>query len=62
MIPPVDQIFPVLAEDVKVTEVPAQIVVADAAVITGVGGNGFTVTLVGAEYPEAHPLVMTSTA
>ena len=61
VISPVDQIFPDVAEEVSITEVPAQIDVEDAAVITGVAGNEFTVTVVEAELPEVHPFVITST-
>lgn len=40
MVAPVDQILPVGADEVKVTEPPAQNVVGPPAVIVGTGGIG----------------------
>ena len=39
----VDQVLPLLAEEVRTTEPPAQKVVGPPAVITGAEGIGFTV-------------------
>jgi uncharacterized protein with GYD domain len=52
----VDQVFPVAEEDVNVTEPPVQNVVEPLAVMVGVAGNGFTVTIVAAEVAEQDPL------
>ncbi len=46
--------YVVAEEEVSVTEPPAQKVVADPAVMVGVVGKGFTVTVVAAEVAE-HP-------
>lgn len=57
---PVDQVFPVGEEEVKVTDPPVQKVVGPPAVITGMLGAGFTVTVAGAEaatQPEPLPTV-----
>lgn len=51
LVSPVDQRFPVVAEDVIVTLPPVQKVVAPPAVIVG-AGFAFTVTAVIAEVPE----------
>jgi len=42
----VDQVLPLGADEVKVTEPPLQKVVGPPGVIVGVAGGGFTVTLV----------------
>ena len=49
VVAPVDQRYDVLTDDVRVTLLPAQIAVGPEAVITGVAGNGFTVTVVASE-------------
>ncbi len=54
VVAPVDQTFPVAAEEVNVTFPPWQKVVAPEAEIIGVAGNAFTVTVVGAERAELH--------
>jgi hypothetical protein len=43
---PFDQTLPVVADEVNCTEPPAQKVVEPLFDILGVGGSGFTVTLV----------------
>ena len=53
---PVDQVFPVADEEVKVTEPPAQKVVGPLAVIVGVGGSGFTVTVTGKDITPHNPV------
>ena len=50
----VDQTLLFAWEDVRSTEPPEQKVVDPPAEIVGVAGNGFTVTVVGAEVEE-HP-------
>lgn len=47
--------------DVKVTDPPAQKVVAPPAVIVGVAGVGFTVTFSAVEAPEEQPSSTCST-
>lgn len=54
VVAPVDQVFPVEAEEVKTTEPPAQKEVGPPAVIVGVAGVGLTVTVVEADVAE-HP-------
>ena len=56
----VDQVFPVGAEDVNVTDPPVQKVVGPLVTIIGTPGEGFTVTVVGADaatQPEPFPTV-----
>jgi hypothetical protein len=55
VVAPVDQVFPVALEDVNTTDPPAQNVVGPPAVIIGVAGTGFTVTVVGADAAEHVP-------
>jgi len=55
VVAPFDQRFPVEADEVSTTFPPAQKVVEPAAVITGVAGRGFTVTLTGAEAADGQP-------
>ena len=43
MVAPVDQVFPVAAEEVSTTEPPEPKVVGPPAAIVGTGGVGFTV-------------------
>ena len=61
VVAPFDQIFPVADDEVKVTLPPWQNVVAPDAVIVGVAGNGFTVTVVAAEIAEVHVPLLTET-
>ena len=49
VVAPLDHVFPVLLEEVKVSDPPEQKVVAPLDEIVGVVGTGFTVTTVGAE-------------
>lgn len=56
VVAPVDQVFPVAEDEVKVTELPEQKVVGPLAVIVGTGGSGFTVTVVAADTEEHDPL------
>ncbi|MNU79312.1 hypothetical protein D3C71_689260 [compost metagenome] len=56
MVAPVDQVFPVAEEDVRVTEPPVQNAIGPLAVIVGVGGTGFTVTTVATDVDEQLPL------
>lgn len=60
VVAPVDQVFPLTAEDVKVTELPAQKVVEPPAVIVGTAGSGLTVTVVDADADE-QPFAETAT-
>lgn len=55
VVAPVDQVFPVADDDVKVTEPPAQKVVGPPAVMVGTTGSEFTVTVVAAEVAEHAP-------
>ncbi|MNU79314.1 hypothetical protein D3C71_689280 [compost metagenome] len=55
VVPPFDQVFPVVADDVKTTEPPAQNVVGPPAVIVGTAGSGFTVTVVATDVAEQTP-------
>ncbi|MNE05539.1 hypothetical protein D3C80_981070 [compost metagenome] len=55
VVAPFDHVFPVVEEEVKVTDPPAQNVVGPPAVIVGVGGTGFTVTVVAADVVEHEP-------
>ena len=48
--------YEVAALDVSVTLPPWQNVVAPEGVIVGVDGNGFTVTVVGADAAEVQPI------
>ncbi len=49
VVAPVDHVFPVVELEVRVTVPPAQNVSEPLAVIVGVGGFGFTVTVVEAD-------------
>jgi hypothetical protein len=53
---PFDQVFPVAEDEVSVTEPPVQNVIGPLAVIVGVAGSGFTVTVVAADTDEHDPL------
>jgi hypothetical protein len=55
VVSPVDQRFPVEAEDVSITEPPLQKVVDPAAVTVGTEGTGLTVTVVGEAAGVVHP-------
>ena len=55
VVAPVDQVFPVADEEVKITDPPAQNVVGPPAVIVGVAGSGFTVMVVTADVAEQDP-------
>jgi hypothetical protein len=55
VVAPVDQVFPVVEEDVNVTVLPRQIVVEPLDVTTGVAGTAFTVTVVGNDVEEHVP-------
>ena len=48
--------MPVADDDVSTTLPPAQKVVAPSAVMDGVAGSGFTVTVVAADDPDVQPL------
>jgi hypothetical protein len=61
VVAPVDHVFPVAEDDVKMTEPPAQNVVGPLAEIVGVAGVGFTVMVSTLELPEEHPFMITST-
>jgi hypothetical protein len=52
---PVDQVFPVELEDVKVAEPPEQNVVGPLVLIVGVAGTGFTVTDFTIDVEEQFP-------
>ena len=56
VVAPFDQVFPVADDDVNVTEPPEQNVVGPPAVMVGVAGTGFTVTVVAVEVAEHAPL------
>ena len=55
VVAPVDQVFPVAEDEVKVTEPPVQNARGPLAVIVGVVGSGFTVTVVATEVDEHDP-------
>ena len=59
--PPGVQTLPEVALLVKVTLEPAQKDVGPFAVAVGVGGIGFTVTVIGAEGNETQPKVVSVT-
>jgi hypothetical protein len=61
VVAPVDQTFPVVADDVKTTLPPAQKVNGPPAEIVGVDGIGFTVTVVPADATEVQPPLVTAT-
>lgn len=61
VVAPFDQVFPVAAEDVKVTLPPWQNVVAPEAEIVGVTVFGVTVTVIPAEVAEIHVPLLTET-
>ena len=55
VVAPFDQVFPVADEEVKITEPPVQNARGPLAVIVGVVGSGFTVTVVATEVDEHDP-------
>lgn len=61
VVAPVDHRLPVADEEVNVTLPPAQKVVGPPGVTVGVGGVGFTVTVVPADVAELQPAVVTVT-
>ena len=59
VVAPLDQTFPVAADEVKITLSPSQKVVAPLKVMVGVSGIGFTVTVVAADGADVQfPLVL----
>ena len=60
-LPPRYHWFPVALDEVSVTLPPVQNVVGPPALIVGVDGIGFTVTLVAADAALVQPLVVTVT-
>jgi hypothetical protein len=56
VVAPFVQVFPVVLEEVKTTEPPAQKVVEPPPVMVGVAGKGLTVTTVGVELAVQFPL------
>jgi hypothetical protein len=61
VVAPVDHKLPVAEDEVKVTLPPAQNVVGPPAVMVGVGGVGFTVTVVPADVAALQPAMVTVT-
>jgi hypothetical protein len=61
VVSPVDQIFPLADDEVKTTLPPAQNVNGPPALIVGVDGTGFTVTIVPADAAEVQPPLVTET-
>lgn len=61
LVSPLDHVFPVAEDEVKVTLPPSQKVSAPLALMTGAAGIGLTVTTVSSEAPEVHPAVVTLT-
>ena len=55
VVAPLDQVFPVAEDEVKVTEPPAQKISGPFAVIVGTAGSGFTVMVVEADVDEQEP-------
>lgn len=60
MVAPVDQVFPVADDEVRITEPPVQKVVGPPAVMVGTAGSGFTVTVVAVEL-DTHDAIETLT-
>lgn len=54
VVAPVDQVLPLVTEEVRTTDPPAQNVVGPLAVIVGVAGIGFTVTLITLDETEGQ--------
>jgi hypothetical protein len=61
VVAPVDHKLPVADDDVNSTLPPAQNVVGPPGVIVGVGGRGFTVTVVPADGADVQPATVTVT-
>ena len=61
VVAPVDQTFPLAEDEVNTTDPPAQNVVEPPALIVGVAGSGFTVTVVPADVADVQPAVVTAT-
>ena len=61
VIAPFDQTFPVDDDDVKTTLPPVQKVVAPPAVIVGVDGKAFTVTVVPGDVADVQVPLSTKT-
>ena len=61
VVAPVDQRFPVVAEEVRTTLPPVQKVVAPPAVIVGVDGKAFTVTVVPGDVADVQVPLSTKT-
>jgi hypothetical protein len=61
VVAPVDQVLPVADEEVKTTLPPVQNVVGPPAVMVGVAGIGFTVTIVPADAADIQPPLVTVT-
>jgi hypothetical protein len=55
----VDHKFPVLADEFRTIDDPAQNEAVVPFVIEGVGGNGFTDIVLGADIPDEHPFNIT---
>ena len=55
VVAPFDHVLPVADDEVNTTLPPVHKVVDPDAVIVGVAGNGFTVTVTAAEAAELHP-------
>ena len=54
VVAPFDQTFPLAADEIKITFPPAQNDVAPVAVMVGVAGKGFTVTVVATDAAESQ--------
>ena len=61
VVAPVDHTFPLAEDEVNTTDPPAQNVVEPPALMVGVAGIGFTVTVVPADVPDVQPAVVTAT-
>lgn len=61
VVSPFDQRFPVAEEEVKVTSPPVHKVVVPLAVIVGLTGTAFTVTVVLIDVSEVQPRLVTAT-
>ena len=58
VVAPFDHVFPELADEVSVTELPEQIVVEPPLEIVGVAGIGFTVTVTALDAGDVQPLTV----
>lgn len=59
VVAPFDQVFPVAADEVSVTDPPSQNVNAPLAETVGADGTAFTVTAIGEEAGELQPFCVT---